>query len=1268
MFKLSVIAIILIASTGANAAVHQGAYQAPANHGLSSASLKAQQRDISDLYFVHFNNAPLAQMAKSLRQVGIQSMYAHDGRLNIQATSSQSYLSQLQQQRQNARKQLSKNLGRSLLFERQYDTVLNAVTVRLSQAEADKLAANPLVSLVDKVTIHQLHTDSGPDFIGADQIWDGLDSELPTKGEGVIVGIIDTGIDADHPSFTAKASDGYSHINPLGEGNYLGDCGPQPWLCNAKLIGVVSYPELRDYYPSETVPGFDRAEIIETGWDMQGHGTHVASTVAGNPLSNLPMFNINGDLAQFSMAQMSGVAPRANIVSYQVCLPAIDGQDSGCFPDLTIEALEHAIANGVNVINYSVGGDATNPWLSSDSMAFLNARIAGIHVATSAGNAGPEATTIGAPANSPWITTVAAYTHDRSYSDKQLNDFSGGDSTPTAMTGKGATLAYTGSVVDAADYGDGDCLNPFSAGTFSGEIVVCRRGDIGRLEKGANVLAGGAGGLVLVNVSEDANNLVADLYSLPAIQLNISDGQKLLDWLRSGSGHQATISAAASIKDPALGDVAGDFSSRGPNAPYAELLAPDVAAPGVDIFAGHTTEFPYSTAAAPEYAFMSGTSMSSPHVAGALALLHAMRPDWSPAQAQSALMTTATTNTFTDDDYDGVLIPSTPYDAGMGRIQIAQAVKAGLLLDIAEQDYLDANPDEGGDPTALNLPSMVAMACVNSCSWTRTVTAAAAASWTTQMGYDMSGFDMTVVPSSFSLAAGQSQQLTITATANDELTSSLTHGRIQLMADGLPTQHLTAVVEFSAGSVPVSDPDSRGPVILAESDQGSYTLDGFQTNGSDNLQFELFGLNKIHQVSAVTTGDVDVSNPVDDSANVHVEPITVYANTRALTAWIVNAQAPDLDLYIARDADLNGQISFIELSNSICVSGRVDSQESCVVEDPAPGNYLVVVHNFAGTAVDALDSHTIAFGVLTDHQANFEVVAPSSVGMGEAFSVDINWDQPMAAGDIYYGAFSMGTAPETPDNVGTVQFELHRANALIELAVSVAEAVAGDIISYSLTVAANTSSSARQLVITTELPEGVEVSNAADAQVNGNMVSWIITQAAHASASELSLHLDSSGISNDTELSLGFDYSVDGGAGQRMETEPVQVLVPATAMINGLNEVAITVGSPATISLSGAASIGDSLTYQWTQLSGPTLAFTGVDMATVNVTVPAQSSDTTAHIELVVTGSNGLASEPAVATLNLQAAPEDSSGGSSSGSLSRWILLLLAAATLFRRR
>ncbi|WP_275974898.1 S8 family serine peptidase [Shewanella gaetbuli] len=993
-----------------------------------------------NMYFVRFKDEPVASYrggVEGLAATHIQTTNNQNktgsGVLNLQSSASINYSRYLEQKQQSITASLSQKVNRTLKPKHNYKVVLNAVAVELTESEAKLIAKDPNVAGVDAIGLHQLHTSSGPQFIGSKDVWSGTSGGVATKGEGVIVGIIDSGINALHPSFAEVGGDGYKHINPLGEGNYLGDCIDFPKYCNNKLIGIVSYPDIVNARPNVVEDIYDDIDDkLKVGYDFNGHGSHVASTAAGNIVKNVPFYmaveddegTVSGP-SSFSFDDISGVAPHANIVSYQVC-----DYNGSCYPELTVLAIEHAIEKGVNVLNYSVGGSARDPWGASDALAFLNARTAGIHVATSAGNAGPEAETIGAPGNSPWITTVAAYSHDRAFTDKTLSGFSGGETLPSDLTGKGATAAYTGKVVLAADYDDAKCLQPFAADTFNGEIVVCERGDIARVRKGLNVLEGGAGGLILINTAADGvESLNADTHLLPAIHLSTEDGEKVVEWLSAGSDHTATIGASDLTTDPELGDIAGVFTSRGPNYPFPNIFAPDIAAPGVDIYAAHAEEKPFAEGAGHiPYVTYSGTSMASPHVAGALALISSVHPSWTPAQVQSAVMSTAYKTTYKDDDFSGNKLRSDFFDQGAGSIRVNDAVKAGLLLDITEEEYLAVSPQDGGDPSKLNTTSMVMQNCISNCTFTRVVTATQASSWTADYEYLNPGFTLEVSPSSFSLAAGQSQTLTITARANIDLADEWVHGYVMLKnADSnMSDTHLQATIGFKAGEMPAE--------VNAKLDNVDNTLkiEGIVSSGSDALQAKGFGLYKSVSAQGTAIGssnDAERNSPWMYHDTLFITTTVVKPYTKRLIVEISESTSPDMDLFVGIDEDGDGKPSAVEVHYSlVCISGNEDSNERCIIETPTSGNYWIFAHNYRGTVEDEADDVTIrTTHIAYTYEESFTTDAPSAVAQDEEFDVTVtvngyldDKEQLLALeeGEVYYGLFELGTKENLKRNIG----------------------------------------------------------------------------------------------------------------------------------------------------------------------------------------------------------------------------------------------------------
>jgi uncharacterized repeat protein (TIGR01451 family) len=647
--------------------------------------------------------------------------------LDVDAPASQAYSDYLAQKQDEILEAMQLRFGHPVEVLHTYSAAYNGLAVRLTGQEAVEVASLPGIADIQPDFVRYPDTDVGPAWIGAPGVWDGSGTGgLPaTLGEGIIVGVIDTGINFDHPSFADVGEDGYDHTNPFGSNNYKGLCSPAK--CNDKLVGA-----------------WDFTGDGNQGEDDDGHGSHTASTAAGNVVIATvaaPTFSLERTI--------SGVAPHANIIAYDACIV-----DAGCPGSALLAAIDQAVTDGVDVINYSIGGGPYDPWDDPDSQAFLAARDAGIFVATSAGNEGPAAGSVGSPANAPWLLTVGAVTHNRKFANA-LTGMSGGGSTPPPdLWGESITSGYgPAPIVHAKDFGDALCLNPFPAGTWThGEIVVCDRGQIARVDKGSNVLHGGAGGFVLANTAADGEGLSADAHYLPAVHIGYAAAQLLLAWLDTGSGHMATIAGTTLDLTPTNGDIMADFSSRGPNLPVPGVLKPDVVAPGVAILAASMNGI--------EFESMGGTSMASPHAAGAAALLTVLHPDWTPAEMQSALMTTAVDDTVRKED--GTMAAD-PFDDGAGRIDVSRAAQASLVLD--ETHYAAADPSTGGDPTDLNLASLANDDCQTTCDWSRTLrsTLDTSSHWTVSVTGASPGLVVTVTPSSFDVASMATTELQIEA-------------------------------------------------------------------------------------------------------------------------------------------------------------------------------------------------------------------------------------------------------------------------------------------------------------------------------------------------------------------------------------------------------------------------------------------------------------------------------------------------------------------------
>lgn len=625
-------------------------------------------------------------------------------------------------------------------------TVYGGVSATVPANSVDEILEVEGVAAVQRDELREPLTDASPEFIGAPTLYEQLGAESATAGLGVIVGVLDTGGWPEHPSFAEVVDLPAPPPVVDAAGNAVPrtcDFGDNPltpetdvFACNDKLIS--GQPFLETY--NEVV---GNEPYPDSARDSDGHGTHTATTAAGSPVDEAIVLGVD-------RGPLHGIAPGAHVAVYKVC-----GAD-GCFTSDSVSAIAQAILDGADVLNFSISG-GTAPYSDPVELAFLDAYAAGVFVAASAGNEGPGPATANHLA--PWVTTVAASTQERAF-----------EATAT-LTGGGETLSVTGAsitggvaepapVVLAAEtpgYEDALCSTPAPAGIFAGQIVVCERGVVGRVEKGFNVLQGGAVGMILYN-PPGTTDVETDNHWLPTVHVNPEEGQAIIAFLAAHP--DATGTTTPGQRSTAQGDVMASFSSRGPG---ADFLKPDVTAPGVQILAGHTPTPSSITGGPPGQLFqaIAGTSMSSPHVAGAGALLTALYPDFTPGQIKSALMTTALQDVVKED----FVTPADPFDFGSGRIDLTVAGNPGLTFDEGAGAYLDSAADEL-NRVDLNLPSVNVATLPGIVTTTRSATNVTGE----VQGYTVEisapdGVTMTVEPTSFLLAPGETVNLDITIDA-----------------------------------------------------------------------------------------------------------------------------------------------------------------------------------------------------------------------------------------------------------------------------------------------------------------------------------------------------------------------------------------------------------------------------------------------------------------------------------------------------------------------
>lgn len=678
-----------------------------------------------------------------------------------------------------------------------YYYTFNGFAARLTESQALRLQASPDVVAVWKDEELKLDTNQTPAFLGltaSGGLWSQLGG-IGRAGEDVIIGIVDSGFWPESRSFSDRDNGGklvYKNIP-----HWKGKCRPAEAFnashCNQKVIGARHYntgfggdAAVKARYPND----------FNSPRDGSSHGSHTASTAGGNS-------GVQASAAGVNLGEISGMAPRARLSIYKSCYG--DGATSACFTSDSVAAIDQAVADGVDVINYSISGSTTSN-VNAVEVAFLFAADAGVFVATSAGNSGPTVSTVAH--NAPWTMTVAAGTHDRNYvSSVTLGDgvtyegaSTGGGLASTAsvlasnsglpvpsgvdpaLWASQVSLCFSsndgGGLVDPALSPPGPRLDPAK---IAGKIVVCDRGTSARVDKSLAVKNGGGSGMILTNVV--AGTVDPDLHFVPSVHLADTDRAAINTYVGGGGTPTAALAPGVLVGGVLAPDVAA-FSSRGPAlASGGDILKPDIMAPGVAVLAATSPATPGS---GNSFDFFQGTSMSSPHIAGIAALFKQRRPSWSPSMIKSALMTTAA-----QVRNHGSAIAGGPFAIGSGHVDPNRAVDPGLVYDAGFNDWLGflcgtgeatgaVCSTVGIDPSNLNYPSIAIGALLGNQTVTRKVTNVGSSSSTyTATVVSPPGITTVVTPASFTIAPGETRPYEVqftrtTATAGAFALGSLT--------------------------------------------------------------------------------------------------------------------------------------------------------------------------------------------------------------------------------------------------------------------------------------------------------------------------------------------------------------------------------------------------------------------------------------------------------------------------------------------------------------
>ncbi|WP_369973755.1 S8 family serine peptidase [Paenisporosarcina sp. OV554] len=503
------------------------------------------------------------------------------------------------------------------------------------------------------------------------------------KGQGIKVGVLDTGIDYNHPDLQGAYA-GYKAVE-----------GQDPSKVDPDSVKGWDFID-NDADPMETTydgwkasgkPEFD----ADGGSYYTSHGTHVSGTVAGQKDNNV-------DYA------VKGVAPEVDLYNYRVLGPYGSGPTSGI-----LAGIDKAVKDEMDVINLSLGANV-NQALNPLSIAVNNAMLSDVVTVVAAGNAGPGAGTVGTPGTGALAITVGA-----SDVSQVVPTFTATANEETFVDVQLLAKNFTDNIEDfqnqsyeMVDVGYGK-KSDYDGKNLTGKIALIERGELAFDEKIRNAKVAGAEAAIVYN--NEAGQVPVYIGEstgyIASFRVSKEDGEKLKQALatnssKATSGESKELPESAEVIEAAEtavqtesttllesvftfgevgntkseGDYLADFSSRGPVAGTLDIK-PDVVAPGVAIYSTYPSFIndPEGNTYETAYARIQGTSMASPHVAGAAALILQENPDYTAFDVKAALM-----NTSVDlrEDYS-------VYEVGAGRINAYDAVHTDTSIKVLDQ-------------------------------------------------------------------------------------------------------------------------------------------------------------------------------------------------------------------------------------------------------------------------------------------------------------------------------------------------------------------------------------------------------------------------------------------------------------------------------------------------------------------------------------------------------------------------------------------------------
>jgi uncharacterized protein (TIGR03437 family) len=621
----------------------------------------------------------------------------------------------------------------------QMDTVFNGMAVTLRDEDVTAIANLPEVSEIFPFVQYHKALDAALPLASVPAAWNdpNIGGEA-NAGRGIRIGVIDTGIDVNHPMFedaSLTPPEGFPRATTPTPDCFALDLK----YTNSKVIVARNYVRLLD----ASDPNCD-AE------DRDGHGTFVAGIAAGRRVTS-------------PHASIAGTAPNAFLGSYKTF--GTPGRNDTATNAAIIKAIDDAVRDGMDIINLSLGAPADSPPDRDPiALAVRTADEAGVTVVVAAGNDGPGTGTVSSPGISPHAITAGAATNSRYFANPLVivSPLPPSDLEKVgALPGNGPVIGVTIGPVELLDVqtldGTGSACSPFAPNTIQGRLAFIRRGECNFSIKIQNAFSAGAIAALLYNNQPGQPPIlmdVANVTQIPAAMIGNTEGVALKEFLARAGGPVRVSLGAQQQAIPTAANRLAEFSAEGPSTDFG--IKPDLVAPGASIYSAFQRNDPRGFQFDQSgFGTSSGTSFAAPMVAGAAALVKQARPQFSPQQIRSALVNTATrVVTNSSGVAVGVLAQ------GNGLLDVAAAVQSTLTV-------LPVSISFGAQPPGTLLNSINSLIVTNVQASTDTFEVRVTAI------HGGGRHAVTVSPASFSLEVGGTQTLLVTAASSQALNETV---------------------------------------------------------------------------------------------------------------------------------------------------------------------------------------------------------------------------------------------------------------------------------------------------------------------------------------------------------------------------------------------------------------------------------------------------------------------------------------------------------------